>query len=245
MQANLCRPAAATGAARLVVIAHGSPPRAAARPGMRLIDCGAPAVRWFTGRGYAVAVFPAPRLRRDRRVVCGAKRLHRGRLRPIRIGGRRGTSPPQWTQPRPYRACGRMAPWCWGNPRAAGERSPMIASPIPKWPGSSAWPAGGAATSMTSRTIIAIRRRSPRPPGSLGRRPAPQCSGCTPPMTAFSPRRSRLPCTRPFTGAGGRAELHQVDAYGEDGHRLFFGPDGAAVWGPLIAGYLQRMNLPP
>ena len=48
-----------------------------------------------------------------------------------------------------------------------------------------------------------------------------------------------------FTAAGGQAELHQVGAFGRDGHRLFVEPGGSAVWGPIVAAYLARMNTPP
>jgi dienelactone hydrolase len=48
-----------------------------------------------------------------------------------------------------------------------------------------------------------------------------------------------------FTAAGGQAELHQIGPFGADGHQLFFGRGGSAVWGPLVAAYLTRMNVSP
>jgi dienelactone hydrolase len=41
-----------------------------------------------------------------------------------------------------------------------------------------------------------------------------------------------------FTRSGGKAEFKEVGPYGNDGHRLFFGPDGSQIWGPLVASYL-------
>jgi dienelactone hydrolase len=45
---------------------------------------------------------------------------------------------------------------------------------------------------------------------------------------------------RAFTSAGGIAEFAQPGPYGTDGHRLFFGPGGSAVWGPLVERYLAQ-----
>jgi dienelactone hydrolase len=42
-----------------------------------------------------------------------------------------------------------------------------------------------------------------------------------------------------FTRSGGQAELKQVAAYANDGHRFFFGPGGSQIWGPLVARYLM------
>ena len=78
---------ATPGPARLVVIVHGSPPLASARPGMTLTSCGAEAVRWFTGPRLCRAGLPAPRLRRHRRHLCRIQRTVRpGGLRPLRVG---------------------------------------------------------------------------------------------------------------------------------------------------------------
>src|SRR5215467_9239715 len=53
LYARVCRP---TGdkPARVVVIAHGSPPSALARPGMKPVDCDGEAARWFLDRGCVV-----------------------------------------------------------------------------------------------------------------------------------------------------------------------------------------------
>jgi dienelactone hydrolase len=41
-----------------------------------------------------------------------------------------------------------------------------------------------------------------------------------------------------FTGAGGKAELDQVGAFGTDGHMLFNRSGGSTIWGPLVERYL-------
>jgi len=53
LRARVCRPAGDVPA-RLVVINHGSPPNAAARPTMQLGRCDAEAAHWFLRRGYVV-----------------------------------------------------------------------------------------------------------------------------------------------------------------------------------------------
>jgi pimeloyl-ACP methyl ester carboxylesterase len=53
VRARVCR--RKTGfPARLVVINHGAPTAAAARPGMELGRCGSEAAQWFLSRGYVV-----------------------------------------------------------------------------------------------------------------------------------------------------------------------------------------------
>jgi hypothetical protein len=41
-----------------------------------------------------------------------------------------------------------------------------------------------------------------------------------------------------YTQAGGRAEIHQLAAFGSDGHHLFNDRGGSAIWGPLVERYL-------
>ncbi|HEY6620190.1 MAG TPA: hypothetical protein VIY68_11625 [Steroidobacteraceae bacterium] len=48
-----------------------------------------------------------------------------------------------------------------------------------------------------------------------------------------------------FTSAGGVADFEQPGPYGTDGHRLFFGPGGSKVWGPLVEHYLMQQHVVP
>src|SRR4029077_18865062 len=41
-----------------------------------------------------------------------------------------------------------------------------------------------------------------------------------------------------YTQKGGKAEFEQLGAHRRDRHRLFFGPGGSQIWGPLVARYL-------
>jgi dienelactone hydrolase len=48
-----------------------------------------------------------------------------------------------------------------------------------------------------------------------------------------------------FTAAGGKAELVQPGPYDGDGHRLFFGTGGSAIWGPMMERYLTSRGARP
>ena len=41
-----------------------------------------------------------------------------------------------------------------------------------------------------------------------------------------------------FVSSGGKADLVQLGPFGTDGHSLFFGRGGSAIWGPLVEKYL-------
>jgi dienelactone hydrolase len=46
-----------------------------------------------------------------------------------------------------------------------------------------------------------------------------------------------------FTATGGRAALEQLGPFADDGHHLFFGSGGSAVWGPLVERYLAEQGV--
>jgi pimeloyl-ACP methyl ester carboxylesterase len=48
-----------------------------------------------------------------------------------------------------------------------------------------------------------------------------------------------------FAASGGQAEFLQLPAFGQDGHGLFFGKGGSAIWGPPMQAYLARVLGPP
>lgn len=43
-----------------------------------------------------------------------------------------------------------------------------------------------------------------------------------------------------FTASGGKADFEQPKSFDGDGHRLFFGSGGSAIWGPLVDNYLSH-----
>src|SRR5262249_35797070 len=53
LYARVCRPPG-EAPARVAIIAHGSPPDAGVRPGMRPLSCDSEVARWFLDRGFIV-----------------------------------------------------------------------------------------------------------------------------------------------------------------------------------------------
>jgi hypothetical protein len=45
-----------------------------------------------------------------------------------------------------------------------------------------------------------------------------------------------------YDGAGGRATLQAVGPNGQDGHNLATSPDGAAIWSPLVEGFVRGLK---
>jgi dienelactone hydrolase len=48
-----------------------------------------------------------------------------------------------------------------------------------------------------------------------------------------------------FTAAGGQAEFVNPGPFDGDGHHLFFGAGGSAIWGPLVERYLKERGVAP
>jgi dienelactone hydrolase len=244
MQASLCRPASASPA-RLVVIAHGSPPRASARPHMTLTPCDNEAVRWFTGRGYAVALF----MRRGYGGTDGpwaegagpcaqADYAHAGleTARDIAAAVDAATRRPG-VRPDGVVVVGQSAGG-WGVVAYDSQPHPNVAALISM--------AGGRGGHVDDQPNKNCR------PDALAAAAGQFGARATTPMlwvyaandSFFAPPIAAA-LHDSFTAAGGQAEFHAVGPYGSDGHRLFFGAGGSAVWGPIVAAYLARMNATP
>jgi hypothetical protein len=56
----------------------------------------------------------------------------------------------------------------------------------------------------------------------------------------FSPALA-LAMHRAFVAAGGVATLHQLPAFGEDGHRLMAQRTGLPVWEPIVENFLKTL----
>jgi dienelactone hydrolase len=46
-----------------------------------------------------------------------------------------------------------------------------------------------------------------------------------------------------FTKAGGIAHRELLPAFGDDGHKLFFGKNGSDIWGKYVTAYLETLPL--
>ncbi|MEJ1975094.1 MAG: hypothetical protein WDN49_02560 [Acetobacteraceae bacterium] len=243
-QAVLCRPAGSQ-AARLVVIAHGSPPDAAGRPRMQLGWCGSEASQWFVQRGYAVAYF----------------------LRPG-YGATGGV----WTEG--YRTCdvdgyagaGRETAHAIAAAIDAATRLPGIRPDGVVVVGQSA--GGWGAVAYDSLPHPKVAAFISMAGGRGGHEHDLPNSNCHPENLAAAAGRFGTTATTPmlwvyaandsffapaiavamhdaFTAAGGKAALEQPGPYRRDGHRLFSGQGGSAVWGPMVERYLAQMSASP
>ena len=48
-----------------------------------------------------------------------------------------------------------------------------------------------------------------------------------------------------FSAAGGVADFEQLESFGADGHKLFFGSGGSQLWGPRVEQYLAARHITP
>ncbi len=243
MQSRVCRPAG-DAPATLVVIAHGSPPDASARPSMTLTRCRSEAARWFTSRGYAV-VFA---LRRGYGATGGAFAETYGRCASA-----------------DYAAAGR---------ETARDINAVVdyATTLPQVrPGGAivvGQSAGGwgaiAYDSLPHPKVAAFVVMAGGRGGHFGNVPNSNChpdklaqaagqfgaTAATPMLWIYAANDSffappiATALHQAFTAAGGKAELVQPGPFGADGHRLFFGAGGPAVWGPVVERYLAQQGSP-
>ena len=235
---RVCRPEG-DGPARLVVIAHGSPPVAADRAKFRLLNCDDEAPRWFLQRGFVVA----EALRRgyggtggpylESSSDCSApsyERSARESARDLQAVVDYATALP-FVRPDGATLVGQSA----GGWATLG----MDSLPHPKLMAlvSMAGGRGGHAGNVADRNCKPENLAAAA--GALGR------SATTPMLWIYTENDSFFapPIARAiydaFTASGGQAEFHQLGPFANDGHRLFFGRGGSAVWGPLMERYLH------
>lgn len=236
---RVCRPATDTPA-RLVVINHGSPADPADRPRMQIGRCDQEAARWFLTRGYVVA-FP---LRRGYGASGGAwaenyggcdraDYFHAGleTARDIDAAVQALTTLP-YVRPDNAVVVGQSAGG-WGTIAYASIPHPRVSAFIVM--------AGGRGGHLHDRPNQNCH------PEKLAEAAARYGATAMTPMlwvyalndTFFNPRIAQA-LFKSFTAAGGRADFEQPGAFDGDGHRLFFGAGGSAIWGSLVERYLAE-----
>jgi len=236
--ARTCRPPGEQ-ARRLVVINHGKAPQPAQRAAYRPPTCDAEAVRWFLERGFAVIL-------------------------PVR----RGYGPSGGMLAERYPACAPSRDYATGALETARDIQAAIAygTALPGIQpdgvvvvGQSAGGLGAIAlSSLNVPKVAALVNMAGGDGGHLNQVPHAVCQpqalvratgrfGATArlPMlwiytandSYFGPELAGL-MHRAYVAAGGRAQMAQLQNWGTDGHALFFGRGGSAVWGPLVEGFL-------
>ncbi len=236
LQARVCRPAG-DAPGRLVVINHGLPPSAAARSRMQLGSCGQEAAWWFLKRGYVVAFA----LRRGYGATGGAwaegsdncadadyARAGLETARDINAVVDYATVLP-FVRPDGAVVVGQSAGG-WGAIAYDSQPHPKVAAFVVM--------AGGHQGDVPNRNCHPERLAD-----AAGRYGA---TAATPMLWVYAANDSYFAPSiaaamhDAFVAAGGKADLEQPGPYDEDGHRLFFGPEGAAIWGPMVERYLAQ-----
>ncbi|WP_230597164.1 dienelactone hydrolase family protein [Xanthomonas albilineans] len=241
LQGRLCRPVG-VHRPRVVVIAHGSPANAADRPGMTLETCDGESARWFLHRHYAVALV-------------------------LRLGY--GATGGPWSEG--YDGCER-ADYAKAGLETARQLKTIVAfvTALPGNSPNGAivvgQSAGGWGTlaynSLPHPNVSAFVNMAGGRGGHFHNLPNSNChpdklieaaatfgkSASTPMLWIYTANDSffgpplAAALHRAFTEAGGRAMLVTPGAYGEDGHHLFFGHGGSAIWGPSVERYLASVD---
>ncbi len=242
MQTRLCRPEAG-GTARVVVINHGSPPSAADRPKMRPSRCDRGVARWFLDRGYVVA-FP---LRPGYGSTGGRWVEGTGSCRqPDFVHGGVETARDidaaiDYLTNLPFvRHDGAIvvgqSAGGWGTIAYDSLPHPKVAAFIVM--------AGGRGGHEDNQPDENCRPdRLAEAAGYFGRTsPTPMLWIYAANDTFFPPPIAQA-LYQSFAKAGGRAEFDQVGPFGSEGHSLFFGAGGSAVWGPFVDHYLAAQHV--
>jgi pimeloyl-ACP methyl ester carboxylesterase len=230
----------------LVVINHGSPARAADRPRMQMTECGSEAVRWFTARGFTVAL----PLRRGYGASGGdwAEGFGRCQQADYAAAGREtardilaaiavARTLPMVRGDLPVIVVGQSAGG-WGGLALAAMNPPGIAAIVNMAGGRGGWSEGVANTNCRPDLLASAAGQY----GSSAR--VPTLWLYTENDSFFAPPIARS-LHAAYTGGGGVAEYRPLPAFGEDGHRLFFGRGGSAVWGAEVAPWLAaRLGRP-
>jgi len=239
---RLCRPSGGMAGPRpLVLINHGKPPTAGRLASQKLPGCDADYVRWFLLRGHAVFL-PLRRGYGDSRGVvveayppCNVPRDYTaGALeaaRDMQAALDYATALPG-IAPRGAVVVGQSAGGL-GTVALASLNDPRVAALV-----SMAGGDGGRYTDQPNTVCqqAALLRAMARF-GARAR--TPMLWVYTANDSYFGPALAAA-MFRAFTAAGGRAELRQLPAFGADGHMLFTGEGGPAVWGPVLERFLAR-----
>lgn len=236
--ARLCRPPG-TAPARLAVINHGKAPSRAQIVAYRAPSCEAEAVRWFLARGFAV-LLPVRRgfglsggVMAEAYAVCSPVRDYaHGSLetaRDIAAAIAYGTALPG-IRPDGVVVVGQSAGGL-GTVALSSLNPPQVTAMVNM--------AGGDGGHLNQvRHEVCEPRALVRAAGQFGATARLPMLWIYTANDSFFGTDLAAAMHRAYVDAGGRAQLVQLPAWGTDGHALFFGRGGSAVWGPLVESYL-------
>ena len=240
--ARLCRPASEREA-RVVVVAHGTPADPAIRPTMKPLTCESEAAQWFlrrgfitiaamrsgfgqTGGNYAENSFPCD--------TMDFERAGRDTARQIAAVVDYATALPG-ARPTGAVVVGQSAGG-WGAVAYAAMPHPKVAA-IVSMAGGRGGHIGGRANQNCRPDRMALAA------GTFG------ANATTPMLWVYAandsffapPIASAMHAA--FVRAGGQAKLLQLGPFSSDGHTLFLGRGGSAIWGPAMERYLAERGI--
>ncbi len=239
---RLCRPAS-DREARVVVIAHGTPPDANVRPTMKPVACESEAAQWFLKRG--TLVIAAMRVGygqtggvyAENSYPCGAAdfvRAGRETARQIAAVVDFATALPG-ARPTGAIVVGQSAGG-WGAVAFDAMSHPRVAA-IVSMAGGRGGHMGGVANHNCRPDQMALAA------GTFG------ASATTPMLWVYTANDSFFEpviasaMQAAFTRAGGQVRFYQLSPFASDGHTLFLGRGGSTIWGPLMERYLAERGI--
>jgi dienelactone hydrolase len=243
LYARVCRPVG-EAPAHVVVVAHGTPPLADTRPGMVPVACDSEAARWFLERGF---------------VVVAAMRRGYGATGGPYDEAAGPCDNPDFARSglESARDVAATVDYATALPFARHDGAAVVGQ------SAGGWAAIAYNTTAHPRVAALINMAGGRG-GHHQNRPNENCrpdllaaaagvlarDASTPMLWVYTQNDSffspaiAASLYAAYSGAGGRAEFDPLPAFGSDGHRLFFGSGGSAIWGPLVARYLAARGLP-
>jgi dienelactone hydrolase len=242
LAARVCRPAAQRGPAPLVIINHGAPPLADYVPLMEPTSCNSEPARWFTARGYVV-VFA---LRRGFGASGGDIAEASGSceapdyVRNGQQGARDVDAILRWAERLPDvrrdatlvvgLSTGGWASLAYASRPDARAIGVIDMAGGRNMAGRGAFTDLGSAPCHPDRLVAAAGRF-----GATARIPTlwiyASNDNYFPPDLATAMHAA-------FTKAGGWARLVITPPFGTEGHALFYGAGGSAIWGPIVERFL-------
>jgi dienelactone hydrolase len=242
---RVCRPIADTPA-RVVLISHGTPADSTVRPDMHPPACESEAARWFLTRGYLV--------------VAGMRRGYgeTGGFWADQVCGTCSAEAYAHAGLEGARDIDALVTYATALPYARQDGVVVVGQSAGGW-------AADAYNSLPHPKVIAMVSMAGGRGGHWHNQPNSNCrpeelaraagligAAATTPMlwvytandSYFAPEIA-IAMHAAFTRSGGLAELIRPAPFDGDGHRLFFGKGGSAIWGPVMQRYLASRGAIP
>ena len=242
---RICRPRRDTPA-RVVLINHGLPPDPNARPAMPPSKCESEAVQWFLSRGYLVVAgmrrgygLTGGDLAEGHGAFCTAD----GYAQAGREGARDLDALVTYATALPYaRPDGVIVV---GQSVGGWVTIAYNSLPHPKVVAMVSRAGGHGGHQRNVANAVCRPEELERAAGMFG------ATARTPMLWMYAANDSffgpdvAVAMHAEFAAAGGRAELVQPGPFDGDGHKLFFGNGGSAIWGPVMERYLASRGAGP